>query len=81
MKQLMTYNQKSIGRRSIASGILFAFLVTGITSPVQQVYAQELFYLPAVGTRVSLSPEFAPAVLKGIKVHADNPFRFDFILD
>ena len=30
---------------------------------------------------VSLSPAFDPPMLKGIKVHPDNPFRFDFILD
>jgi hypothetical protein len=37
--------------------------------------------LPSPGVMVSLSPEFNPPILKGIKVHPDNPFRFDFILD
>ena len=37
--------------------------------------------LPAPGVMVHLSPEFNPPILKGIKVHPDNPFRFDFILD
>ncbi len=36
--------------------------------------------LPLPGTRISPSPAFHPPVLKGIKVHPDNPFRFDFIL-
>ena len=50
-------------------------------------YAQEVVLpagqagLPAPGTRVALSPTFNPSVLKGIKVHLDNPFRFEFILD
>src|SRR3954470_14222037 len=39
------------------------------------------FVLPKPGTMVHLSPSFNPPVLKGIKVHPDNPFRFDFILD
>ena len=39
------------------------------------------FRLPAPGVMVPLSPEFNPPILKGIKVHPDNPFRFDFILD
>jgi hypothetical protein len=39
------------------------------------------FHLPAPGVRVGLSPEFNPPILKGIRVHPDNPFRFDFILD
>ena len=42
--------------------------------------AQELV-LPAPGVRVSLSPAFNPPILKGLKVHPYNPFRFDFILD
>ena len=37
--------------------------------------------MPAPGVRVSLSPEFNPPILKGIKVHPDNPLRFEFILD
>ena len=44
------------------------------------VYAQNLV-LPVPGVIVQLSPKFNPPVLKGIKVHPDNPFRFDFILD
>ena len=39
------------------------------------------FRLPSPGVMVHLSPEFNPPILKGIKVHPDNPFRFDFILD
>ncbi len=39
------------------------------------------FILPNPGVRVALSPAFNPPVLKGIKVHPENPFRFDFILD
>ena len=31
--------------------------------------------------RVALSPEFNPPILKGLKVHPDNPFKFEFILD
>ncbi|MBI3602090.1 MAG: hypothetical protein HY209_04285, partial [Candidatus Omnitrophica bacterium] len=42
--------------------------------------AEEL-YLPKPGVMVHLSPEFNPPILKGIKVHPENPFRFDFILD
>ena len=37
--------------------------------------------MPAPGVMVPLSPSFNPPILKGLKVHPDNPFRFDFILD
>ena len=43
--------------------------------------AADEFRLPAPGVMVHLSPAFNPPILKGIKVHPDNPFRFDFILD
>ncbi|MBF0594961.1 MAG: hypothetical protein HQL22_08325 [Candidatus Omnitrophica bacterium] len=33
------------------------------------------------GTRLALSPSFTPALLKGVRVYADNPFRLDFITD
>jgi len=58
---------------------ILCFIITSVfgTCPV---YAQEI-RLPAPGVRVNLSPEFNPPILKGIKVHPDNPFRFDFILD
>ena len=51
-----------------------------LLGPVPMVQAQD-FVLPKPGIMVSLSPAFAPPMLKGIKVHPDNPFRFDFILD
>src|SRR6202142_4530613 len=59
--------------------ILLCFLATSTIGP-NPVFAQE-FRLPAPGVMVHLSPEFNPPILKGIKVHSDNPFRFDFILD
>ena len=37
--------------------------------------------MPTPGSIVQLSAPFNPPILKGIKVHLDNPFRFDFILD
>src|ERR1700733_3113115 len=59
--------------------ILTAFLINALgPNPIAQ--AQD-FKLPAPGVMVRLSPPLEPPMLKGIKVHPDNPFRFDFILD
>jgi len=66
-------------KNSLAILTLVSFLVTGIVGPMP-AYAQD-YHLPAPGVMVHLSPEFNPPILKGIKVHPDNPFRFDFILD
>jgi adenosine deaminase len=64
-------------RRVISVGIVFAFFANGLSLPAQAAD----FPLPQPGVMVRLSPEFNPAILKGIRVHPDNPFRFDFILD
>ena len=66
-------------RANIAMGLVFAFLVNTF-GPLPLAQAGE-FRLPAPGVMVHLSTEFKPPILKGIKVHPDNPFRFDFILD
>jgi len=63
----------------ISLGVLFAFLVNTF-GPIPSAQAQD-FLLPAPGVMVPLSPEFNPPILKGIKVHPENPFKFDFILD
>ncbi len=59
--------------------IIIAFLLNTL-GPLPMARAQE-FILPKPGTLVHLSPSFNPPILKGIKVHTDNPFKFDFILD
>ncbi len=64
--------------KSIAWGILFAFLGNSVVLP--SAHAQEP-YLPAPGQMVALSPTFSPAVLKGIKLDPNNPFRFHFYVD
>ena len=58
--------------------IIVAFLMTCIGPLPAQA---DGLVLPTPGTMVYLSPAFSAPVLKGIKVHPDNPFRFDFVLD
>ena len=62
--------------------ILLAFLLN-ILGPICPIAcsAEDEFRLPAPGDMVHLSLPIDPPILKGIKVHTDNPFRFDFILD
>ncbi|MBF0483895.1 MAG: hypothetical protein HQL25_04220 [Candidatus Omnitrophica bacterium] len=62
--------------------ILASFLVIVFTiSSFNISFAQVSPFMPVLGTMVQLSPAFTPALLKGIKVHADNPLKFEFILD
>jgi hypothetical protein len=65
------------------------FFLSGTSpfSPVSFAQAQipspseDDFVLPKPGSLVDLSPAYEPALLKGLTVHKDNPFLFDFILD
>ena len=70
-------------RKVLIIGVLLAFLANtfGPICPIACSAEGENFRLPAPGVMVHLSPTFSPSILKGIKVHPDNPFRFDFILD
>jgi len=67
-------------------GLIFAFLVNSLgplpaCAATGGVYTQEAFVLPAPGRMVALSPAYSPAVLKGIKIDPQNPFRFHFFVD
>ncbi|MBF0504930.1 MAG: hypothetical protein HQL14_07500 [Candidatus Omnitrophica bacterium] len=67
-------------KRVISFGVLLTF-VAGMICPPGRVYAQAVSQLPAPGTMISLSPAVEPLLIKGLKVHPENPFLFDFILD
>ena len=47
--------------------------------PIPKVQAA-LLNLPQPGAMLSLSSAYAPVLLKGLKVHPDNPVLFDFII-
>jgi len=66
-------------KKYICLYILLCFIATSILGPLP-IYAQD-FVLPAPGQMVALSPAFNPPILKGLKVHPENPFKFEFILD
>src|SRR5258708_5625148 len=74
----------SRAKRGISTVIILIAFIANTFGPVPS-YAQEnrglSLFLPEPGARVHLSPPENPPILKGIKVHPDNPFRFDFILD
>jgi len=68
--------------RLLNKGIITILLIAFIFSGLPQIPAEaQDIRLPVPGVRISVSPLVDPPVLKGIKVHPDGPFRFDFILD
>lgn len=62
--------------------ISFSLIVTFITTNcyVPKAYAS-MPSMPVAGTRVSLSPPYNPATLKGMVIHPENALRFDFLVD
>ncbi len=61
-------------RRIISTILILTFAFS------TSVRAEGLF-LPAVGQMVNPSKAFTPAILKGIRVHPDDPLTMDFIVD
>ena len=59
---------------------IVSFLCTLII-PVQDVQAHEPLHLPQPGVMINLSPAYEPVMIKGLTVHKNNPFLFDFIVD
>jgi len=60
--------------------ISFSFISLGPICPIAYS-AEDALNLPPVGSMVSLSPAYEPTLIKGLTVHKDNPFLFDFIVD
>ncbi len=72
---LLTTHWGVILRKLVSICVIFVFFA----QTVLPAYAQTL--LPQAGVRVNLSPPFTPAILRGVKVYTDNPFKFDFIVE
>ena len=62
---------------------LFILLVVSLEFciPVEYVQAQMVLSLPVPGAMLNPSSAFIPPVLKGLILHPQNPFQFDFIMD
>ena len=64
----------------VASITLVTFVISTLVGPIN-AFAQESLILPPVGQMLNLSQPFTPMMIKGIKIHKDNPFEFDFIVN
>jgi len=66
-------------KRSLRLIVIICFFLTSL-GPMSQAHA-DILNLPAPGSMVNLSPAYQPVMIKGLTVHKDNPFLFDFIVD
>ncbi len=62
--------------------IIFCFFLTtlGLICPIACSADAELL-LPAPGSMVNITPAYVPVIVKGLRVHPENPILFDFIVD
>ncbi len=68
-------------KRTLCPGVLVCFLSTVLT-PIPIGHSQPYIEsLPKPGVMVPLSSAFEPPLIKGLTIHKDNPFLFDFIVD
>ncbi len=67
--------------RKIISLIIAIAFTCSCFGPVCPAQTQSLLGLSKPGVMVSLSPSYEPALIKGLNVHKENPFLFDFIVD
>ncbi len=59
--------------------IAVCFFLTGL-GPSPWAHADLDVNLPPPGSMVELGPAYEPVMIKGLTVHQDNPFLFDFIV-
>jgi len=64
----------------ITNLVVISFFVLYTLGPLPSAHA-DILNLPTPGAMVNVSPIFDPALIKGLTVHRDNPFLFDFIVD
>lgn len=74
-------NQRSLSYRILSAFIAFTFMFSMVVPPASAQVISQMFSLPAVGTMITMTPEYMPAVIKGLTLYPDNPLMFDFIID
>ncbi|MBF0522960.1 MAG: hypothetical protein HQL24_07905 [Candidatus Omnitrophica bacterium] len=77
MENVLPKRQKNFFIKIVSTILSITFISTTVIPPS---YAQVL-NLPQPGSMVGLTPAFMPTLIKGLKVHPENPLLFDFILD
>src|SRR5690348_666019 len=66
-------------KKALSLFLILTF-VSSSWMPLPAAYAS-VVSLPVPGAMVSLSPAYEAAMIKGLTVHKDNPFLFNFIID
>ena len=80
---ILSHNQRCNRLRSFAlRSIVFALTFSLVfCQPISYAQQATVLGLPKPGTMVDLSPAYVPVLVKGLRVHPENPILFDFIVD
>jgi|GEM_PF-7089410 len=68
-------------KRLIASFVIVCFMGSIPTPYLRAAEVASSLHLPLPGTMVNLSSAYEPTLIKGLTLHKENPFLFDFIVD
>jgi len=58
--------------------LLALFFVNSVVPPD---FARAQVPAPSPNLLISLSPHYSPAIVRGLSIYPDDPFKFDFIID
>ncbi len=77
----LTFKQFFLRFKQTCACLIVVLLCLQLIVPPPHVLAQGLLQLPMPGTLVQVTPAFHPAIIRGMTIHPDNPFAFDFMID
>ncbi len=75
------YLIRNSGLTRFLTGVVLFFFAFNVTIYPSIGYAQINLSLPAAGSMVQVSSSVVPAMLKGVRVNPNDPFRLDFLVD
>ncbi len=83
MLTVIENKKNTLLKRIICSFISITFTFSLVIPPQAsaQMIPQTILNLPVPGTMVTQTPGFTPVLINGIKVHPENPLKFDFFVN
>ncbi len=67
-------------KKILSLSVIVSFFLTSLGS-LPQAHADSVLGLPTPGTMINLTPAYVPVIVKGLRVHPENPILFDFLVD
>ena len=67
-------------KKTLGLSVAICFFLTTLGA-MPQASADSALGLPLAGSMINLTPAYVPVIVKGLRVHPENPVLFDFIVD